>query len=284
MQEVRGPLLLIGGAEDKTGRRVILEHFVHLAGGPQAQIVVIAAASSFEDLVGQRYVSLFQELGARRAEMLQARSRLETRHPLPLEQLEQASGIFITGGDQLKLTALFGGTPIAQHIRTRSQQGCVIAGTSAGASVAAEHMLAYGAGGLTPRKAMMQFAPGLGLISGVVVDQHFGARNRAGRLMTAVAHNPDLIGIGLDEDTAVEIDAYGELTVLGRGAVMIVDGQDVSFSDIHYIVEGAPLSIFGLRVHMLAQGFRFDLSTRLPSVPTAAESSGESGLIFGEGI
>lgn len=284
MHEIRGPLLLIGGAEDKTGRRVILEHFVHLAGGAQAQIVVIASASSFEDLVGQRYVSIFQELGAGRAEMLQARSRLETRHAIPLEQLEQASGIFMTGGDQLKLTALFGGTPIAECIRRRSQAGCVIAGTSAGASVAAEHMLAYGAGGLTPRKAMMQFAPGLGLISGVVVDQHFGARNRAGRLMTAVAHNPDLIGVGLDEDTAVEIDASGQLTVLGRGSVMIVDGEDVSFSDIHYIVEGAPLSLFGLRIHMLAQGFRFDLTTRMPAAPTATQPGSEVGLSFGEGI
>ena len=284
MQETRGPLLLIGGAEDKTGRRVILEHFVALAGGARAQIVVIASASSFEDLVGQRYVAIFQDLGVRRAEMLQVRSRIETRHVIPLEQLDHATGIFITGGDQLKLTALFGGTPIAERLRKRSREGCVIAGTSAGASVAAEHMLAYGAGGLTPRKAMMQFAPGLGLISGVVVDQHFGARNRAGRLMTAVAHNPDLIGVGLDEDTAVEISTEGHLTVIGRGAVMIVDGEDVSFSDIHYIIEGAPLSIFGLRVHMLAHGFSFDLASRLPAAPMAAPSGSEAGLLFGEGI
>jgi cyanophycinase len=275
--------LLIGGAEDKVGGRLILNHFVQLAGGPQARIVVIAAASSFEDLVGQRYISLFGALGAGSAEMLQVRDRSEARHPLPLQQIDNATGIFITGGDQLKLTALFGGTPVAAHIRQCSRAGCVVAGTSAGASVAPEHMLAYGAGGLTPRKSMMHFAPGLGLIGGLVVDQHFGARNRIGRLMTAVAHNPELLGIGLDEDTAVEITG-GQLSVLGRGAVMVIDGADVSYSDIYRVNEGAPLAIFGLHVHTLTNGFQLNLSTRTPSPPSASPSLAETGLIFGEGI
>jgi cyanophycinase len=284
VEGTRGPLLLIGGAEDKVGGRLILDRFVQLAGGPQAKIVVIAAASSFEDLVGQRYITLFTALGAASVEMLQVRDRSEARHPLPLAQIDGATAIFITGGDQLKLTALFGGTPIAEHIRQRSRAGCVVAGTSAGASAAPEHMLAYGAGGLTPRKAMMQYAPGLGLIGGVVVDQHFGARNRIGRLMTAVAHNPDLIGIGLDEDTAVEISDSDHLSALGRGAVMIVDGAEVGFTDIHRVHEGAPIALFGLRVHILTNGFQFNLATRTPAPPSATPSLTEAGLIFGEGI
>ncbi|HEU5088228.1 MAG TPA: cyanophycinase [Roseiflexaceae bacterium] len=283
MEGTHGPLLLIGGAEDKIGGRIILDRFVQLAGGAQAHIVIIAAASSFEDLVGRRYISLFTSLGAGRAEMLQVRNRTEARHALPLSQIDDATGIFITGGDQLKLTALFGGTPIVERIRRQNQAGVVVAGTSAGASAAPEHMLAYGAGGLTPHKAMMQFAPGLGLIDGLIVDQHFGARNRTGRLITAVAHNPDLLGLGLDEDTAVEITG-DHFSVLGRGAVMAIDGANVSYSDIHRVNEGMPLAIFGLHVHVLTSGFQFNLASRTPSPPSAMATHAETGLTFGEGI
>lgn len=279
-----GPLLLIGGAEDKVGSRAVLRRFVELAGGIRARIVVIAAASSFEDLVGRRYISLFTDLGAASVELLQARDRIEARHPLPAEQIANATGLFITGGDQLKLTALLGGTPLAEAVRRCHRDGGVVAGTSAGASVAPEHMLAYGGSGISPRKALMQFAPGLGLVSGLVVDQHFGARNRAGRLMTAVAHNPDLLGIGLDEDTAIEIDHHGHLQVLGRGSVMVVDGAEVGYTDIHRVAEHAPIALFGLRVHLLSHGCHFDVATRMPLPPSAMPPSQEIGLSYGDGI
>ncbi|GAB4110297.1 MAG: cyanophycinase [Roseiflexaceae bacterium] len=284
MEHGRGVLLLIGGAEDKVGAKQILRRFVELAGGPAARIVVIAAASSFEDLVGRRYLNLFGNLGAGRVEVLQVRDRNEARHPLALAQIEQASGIFMTGGDQLKLTALFGGTPLAEGIRRRYRAGAVIGGTSAGASAAAEHMLAYGGSGLTPRKALMQYAPGLGLVQGVVVDQHFGARNRAGRLMTAVAHNPDLIGIGLDEDTAVEIDTNQHITVHGQGAVMVVDAGDLHYTDLYRVPDHAPVALFGLRTHILTAGCHYDLTSRTPAPPSASPSFQEQGLIEGEGI
>ncbi len=284
MKQTRGPLLLIGGAEDKVGSRVVLRRFVELAGGINARIVIIAAASSYEDLVGRRYMALFTELGAASAEVLQARDRTEARHPLPAEQIANATGLFITGGDQLKLTALLGGTPLAEAIRRCHRDGGVIAGTSAGASVAPEHMLAYGGSGIAPRKAMMQFAPGLGLVTGLVVDQHFGARNRAGRLMTAIAYNPDLIGIGLDEDTAVQIDPDGHLTVIGRGSVMVVDGTEVSYTDIHRVAEHAPLALFGLRVHLLSDNCHFDIPSRTPMPPSTMPASSEIGLNHGDGI
>lgn len=285
MERERGLLLLIGGAEDKVGSRTILNRFVQLAGGRQARITVVATASSFQDLVGQRYVNLFTALDVAHVDMLQVRDRFQAQHPEPLDQLDAATGIFITGGDQLKLTATLGGTPIARQIRQRHLTGCVVGGTSAGASAAAEHMLAYGTSGIPPRKAMMQFAPGLGLISGLVIDQHFGARGRAGRLMTAVAHNPDLLGLGLDEDTAVEINPRGLLTVLGRGSVMIVDATDMQFTDIHRIAEHAPLTIFGLRLHVLSSGYHYDIPSRqpwLPSIPLPLPP--DNGGIDGEGI
>lgn len=264
----RGPLLLIGGAEDKVGSRTILTRFVRLAGGPEAQIAVIATASSIEDIVGQRYVALFKTLGAAHVEVLKVHERNDALRSEPITQLDAATGIFITGGDQLKLTAILGGTPVAQRIRERNAAGCVVGGTSAGASAASEHMLAYGASGIPPRKAMMQFAPGLGLISGVVIDQHFGARGRAGRLMTAVAHNPALLGLGLDEDTAVEIDQHGMLTVLGRGSLLVVDGADMSYTDIHRIPDNAPLTIFNMRMHVLSSGYHYDIPARTPALPT----------------
>lgn len=266
VDQTPGALLLIGGAEDKVGSRTILRRFVQLAGGPTARIAIIATASALFDYVSQRYVKLFSDLGVAYAETVRVRDRAEAMQPEPRRQLDRATGIFLTGGDQLKLTAMLGGTPLAAHLRQRHAAGAVIAGTSAGASAATEHMLAYGASGFPPRKAMMQFAPGLGLISGVIVDQHFGARSRAGRLMTAVAHNPDLLGIGLDEDTAVEIDPDGTLTVLGRGSVMVVDGASVTYTDIHRVPEHVPIAVFGFVVHVLAHGYQYDLRARTPHV------------------
>jgi cyanophycinase len=277
--------LLIGGAEDKVGGRTILSRFVQLSGGRDARIAVIATASAFYDLVGQRYVGLFGDLGAAHVELVRVRDRGEAQRHEPLEQLDAATGIFVTGGDQLKLTAVLGGTPVARRIRERNRAGCIVGGTSAGASAASEHMLAYGASGIPPRKAMMQFAPGLGLIGGVVIDQHFGARGRAGRLMTAVAHNPELLGVGLDEDTAVEIGPDGLLTVLGRGSVIVVDGQGITYTDIHYVGDNAPLTIFDVRIHVLASGYRFDAGQRIPMQPTGPQPDfPEAGLVEGEGI
>lgn len=260
-------MLLIGGAEDKVGGKTILSRFVRLAGGRDARIAIIATASAFHDLVGRRYVALFTELGAAHVDLLQLNDRTHARRPDVLAQLDNATGIFMTGGDQLKITAILGGTPVAQKIRDRNRQGAIVGGTSAGASVSSEHMMAYGASGIAPRKAMMQFAPGLGLIDGVVVDQHFGQRGRTGRLVTALAHNPDLVGIGLDEDTAVEIDSHGLLTVLGRGSVLIVDGSGTSHTDIHALPDHAPLTIFDLKIHVLSRGYHYDLASRMPRLP-----------------
>lgn len=279
-----GRLLLIGGAEDKVGGRTILARFVQLAGGGAARIAVLATASSFQELVGQRYVTLFSGLGAGHVDVVRVQDRAQAREHEPLAQLGEATGIFITGGDQLKLAAVLGGTRVADAIRQRHQAGAVVGGTSAGASAASEHMMAYGASGIPPRKAMMHFGPGLGLIRGVVVDQHFGARGRAGRLMTAVAHNPELLGIGLDEDTAVEIDPAGAMTVLGQGSVIVVDGVGMTHTDIHSVPDNAPLTIFDMRVHVLSSGYRYDIPSRTPHLPSEQPPYQESGYTGGEGI
>jgi cyanophycinase len=262
-----GPLLLIGGAEDTIGGRLLLRRFVALAGGSNAVIAVLTTASSYPDYVGRRYTAVFRDLGARDVTVLDAQTRPACSRPELLTQLAASSGVFISGGDQLKLVSVLGGTPLAAHVRARHADGAVIGGTSAGASAVCEHMLAYGESGIPPRKAMMQFAPGLGLISGVVVDQHFGARSRAGRLLTAVAHNPRILGVGLDEDTAVEIDEGGLMTVLGRGSVMVVDGSDLTYTDIHRVPQHAPLTIFNVKMHVMTSGYHYDIPTRTPIIP-----------------
>jgi cyanophycinase len=280
-----GMLMLIGGAEDKIGKRAILRRFVELAGGAEARIAIIAAASEIHGIVGQTYQRIFGELGASDVRVMEL-TRREQCFDLPLlEPLNDATGIFLTGGNQLKLMTILGGTPAATRIRRVYRHGSVVAGTSAGASAVCQHMMAYGSSGTTPRKAMMHFAPGLGLITRLLVDQHFGARGRTGRLITAIAHNPYLLGVGLDEDTAVEVDAQRMLRVFGRGSVMIVDGAGTHYNNIHRLPDNAPLAIFDLRLHILTHGHAFDVNERQPIIPAAPPPLFEPESFFdGEGI
>lgn len=279
-----GPLLLIGGAEDKVGARTILHRFVTLSGGLRAHIGIVATASGYHDMVGQMYVRLFHALGVAHVELIELTTRTQARQQEPIAQLDRCTGIFLTGGDQLKLTAVLGGTPVAERIHRLHESGVTVAGTSAGASAASEHMVAYGRAGITPRRSMMQFAPGLGLVRGVVVDQHFGARGRTGRLIAAVAHNPSLLGIGIDEDTAAEMTPDGWIRILGSGSVMIIDATDVISDDIHHVPKDAPFSILGLKVHVLTTGGRFDLASRTPYGPEPRHTEPDLQGIAGEGI
>lgn len=264
-----GTLMLIGGAEDKAGNRTILRRFVELAGGKAATIAIIATASEIYELVSRTYERIFTELGAGEVHILKLYSRDACMDASRLTPISNATGIFLTGGNQLKLMTILGGTLAATTIRRAYRAGCVVAGTSAGASAVCQHMMAYGMSGITPRKAMMHFAPGLGLINRLLVDQHFGARGRTGRLVTALAHNPYLLGVGLDEDTAIEIDSQRMMTVIGRGSVTIVDGVDMTYNDIYRIPDNAPLTIFNMRFHLLTHGYQFDITKRQPIVPAA---------------
>lgn len=279
-----GTLMLIGGAEDKVGNRAILRRFVELAGGSQARIAIIAAASEIHGVVALTYHRIFRELGAPDVRVAKLHTRAQCSDPAALAPLDDATGLFLTGGNQLKLMTIIGGTPAATRIRRVYRHGCVVAGTSAGASAVCQHMMAYGASGTTPRKAMMHFAPGLGLITRLLVDQHFGARGRTGRLITAIAHNPYLLGAGLDEDTAIEVDAARMIRVFGRGSVMVVDGADAHYNNIHRIPDQAPLAIFGLRFHVLTHGHGFDVGKRQPIVPDVAPAPFEPQIPLDEVI
>jgi cyanophycinase len=257
----RGWIIPIGGAEEKENGPDILRRFVALCGGPQADIVVIPTASRLRD-TGQRYEALFTELGVRRVQSLDFDTRRDCEEPSRLARIEQATGIFLTGGNQLRLTTLLGGTSVAKLIRTQNAAGVHVAGTSAGAAVLSEHMIAFGEEGGSPRAGSVRLAPGLGLTNRFIIDQHFRQRDRFGRLTTALGFNPFAIGIGLDEDTAAFIDPDNELEVVGSGAVTVVDAAGLQFTSMDQVEEGQPVCMLGLAVHVLVAGASFNLHTR----------------------
>ncbi|HEY4634098.1 MAG TPA: cyanophycinase [Candidatus Limnocylindrales bacterium] len=262
-----GTAIVIGGAEDKVRDRVILDRFVSLAGGTSATIVVVSTASSFGALADERYRDLFAGLGAREVRPIQAQSRTEANDPAVVGALEDASGIFLTGGNQLRLSSTIGGTVLARTILERFHAGAVVAGTSAGASAMSSHMIAYGSSGSTPKQRMAQIAAGIGLLPNVIVDQHFQQRNRIGRLLALVAQNPALLGLGVDEDTAGIVGPDGIMEVIGRGSVTIVDGS-ASETDAWEVRGHRPLMISNVVLHSLPAGHHFDLHSRR-RVPTA---------------
>jgi cyanophycinase len=258
----RGWIVPIGGAENKENDRHILERFVHVSGGPDADIVVIPTASRLRE-TGPRYEQLFRELGAARVSSMDFDTRRDCHEAGRLQRLEEATGVFFTGGNQLRLTTLLGGTPVAKLVRNLNAQGVTVGGTSAGASILSEHMIAFGDEGSSVISGSVRLAPGLGLTNRFIIDQHFTQRDRLGRLLTALAYNPFAVGIGLDEDTAAFIGPDETLEVEGSGGVTVLDAADVSFSSMDSVSEGQPVCMLGLRLHILVAGSSFNLHTRI---------------------
>lgn len=262
----RGFIVPIGGAEDKEGTSTILRRFVDVAGGNGSRIIIIPTASKLEE-TGRRYEKLFRKLGADEAKALPFATRDDCEKREWLDYIEQADGIFITGGNQLRLTTIIGGTPVAKAIRRANARGVAVGGTSAGAAILSEHMIAFGAEGHTPRAGAVALVPGFGLTNRIVVDQHFRQRDRLGRLLTALAYNPFAVGVGLDEDTAAFIDPNRKLTVYGAGALTIVDASELDHSSIAEAREGHPVCLTNVRLHVLTAGGTFDLESRKASAP-----------------
>ena len=274
-QVCQGPVPPIGGAEEREPGGEILERFVALAGGDEARIAVVPTASGEARESGERYVKLFGKMGVASADWLRVARRPDANADAALELLAGATGIFITGGDQARLVELLAGTRVMECIRDRNADGVVVAGTSAGASIVAGHAL-VGGSGVAPsndaaaRKGMVELSAGFGLLQDVVIDQHFSQRGRLGRLLAAFAANPGLLGIGLDEDTAVLIDREGILETMGSGMVTIVDGRE-AVSDYFERQPGEVLTVGRSSLHVLGPGRRFDLNTRQPLPFTRAE-------------
>jgi cyanophycinase len=266
----RGWIIPIGGAENKENDRHILERFVRVSGGSDADIVVIPTASRLHE-TGPRYEKLFRDIGAARVTVMDFDTRRDCHEPGRLQRLEEASGVFFTGGNQLRLTTLLGGTPVAKMIRTSNAQGVTVGGTSAGASILSEHMIAFGDEGSSVISGSVRLAPGLGLTNRFIIDQHFRQRDRLGRLLTALAYNPFAVGIGLDEDTAAFIGPDETVEVEGSGGVTVVDASEVSYSSMDVVSEGQPVCMLGLKMHILVAGATFNLHTRLASAGTLVQ-------------
>ena len=265
-----GDLLVIGGAEDKLGRRTVLREFVQRAGGSEARIAVVPTASSLGPEIVEVYDALFSRLGAAEVYGVRPESRSEAAEPVFVKELDRATGIFMTGGNQLKLSTVIAGTPFGQAIADARARGATVAGTSAGASIQSSHMVAFGPGGATPKQRMTQVAAGLGLVENCVIDQHFAQRNRYGRLLMIVAQSPQLLGMGVDEDTAAVItrtDDAEVLRVVGRGSVTLLDGSTM-VTNAHEAREHRPILASGVVMHVLPAGAEFDLTARtlLPAV------------------
>ncbi|HEX5313985.1 MAG TPA: cyanophycinase [Gammaproteobacteria bacterium] len=265
----RGWIVPIGGAEEKTSSPKILQRFVALCGGEASNIVVIPTASRLGE-TGAGYRKVFGELGAAAVEVLDFDTRRDCHEPSRLAIIERASGVFFTGGNQMRLSSMIGGTPVAKAIRARNAAGMPVAGTSAGASILSDHMIAFGEEGSSPRADSVHLAPGLGLTNRFIIDQHFRQRDRLGRLVAALAYNPFPVGLGLDEDTAAFIGPDRTLEVEGSGTVTVVDASGLQFSSMDRVAEHEPVCLLGLTVHILTAGATFNLETRRASAGSLA--------------
>ncbi|PLZ08612.1 cyanophycinase [Fischerella thermalis] len=268
-QATKTAVLVIGGAEDKVHGREILRTFFARAGANDAHIAIIPSASREPSIIGGRYIRIFEDMGAKKVELLDIREREQCEYRDYQQSLEACTGVFFTGGDQLRLCGVLSDTPAMDIIRQRVRSGeLTLAGTSAGAAVMGHHMIAGGGSGESPNRSLVDMATGLGFIPEVIVDQHFNNRNRMGRLMSAIASHPDRLGIGIDEDTCALFERDGWLQVLGKGSVTIIDPTEVTHTNEPHVGATEPLNLHNLRLHILSHGDRFHLYQRtvLPAV------------------
>ena len=252
-----GHLVIIGGAEDRQQDRVILRKFLELSGGPNAKLRFITAASGVPDVVWASYQTVFKDLGALDCEVVPMLTREDASKPEVVSQIAQADGIFITGGDQTRLMACLWESPAFQALhRAFFINGACVGGTSAGAAVMSRHMLALGTPTPSPQKDTVSTDIGLGFVANAIVDQHFSQRHRLSRLLSALAQRPDLLGVGIDEDTALIIEPNQSVEIMGKGSVTLVDPRRLK-TNRDAIEESDKLEMIDLQLHLLPAGKRY---------------------------
>ena len=263
MSEPQGQLLIIGGAEDKEGDCQILREFVRRAGGTKARIAVMTAATSLPEEVGDNYIRVFERLGAEDIRVVSTRERRDSEDPRAIEAVEQATGVFFTGGDQAQIIRSMKDTPLDEAIHRRYQEGIIVGGTSAGAAMMPDIMIVEGDSETNPRFDAADMGPGMGFLPGIVIDQHFSQRGRLRRLISALAQEPAVLGFGIDENTSILV-SNNQFEVIGAGAVTVVDESTATHSNADEILKDEPLALCGARLHILPNGYKFDLKTRKP--------------------
>lgn len=257
-----GNLLVIGGAEDKYNERRILRKFLELAGGERAEILIVPVASDYPEFSADVYTQAFRNIGVANPRVLRVTSRQDA-FQADENLLEGVTGVFISGGDQMRLTSILGGTRFAQKMRQLLRENeIVLAGTSAGAAGMSTSMIVRGEAISHPQKNAVRLSPGLGFLKNIIIDQHFTERGRLSRLMTAVSYNPYNLGIGIDENTAIILDKDGILEVFGEGTVSIVDGTSISFNEIAEVDDNKPFAVCGLQIHILRDSLKYNYLER----------------------
>jgi cyanophycinase len=265
VSEQKGHLVIIGGAEDRVGHKHVLKRVVELSGGKDAHIVVLTTASGFGPEVEKVYQKAFDDLGVAKVTTLHIHDRKDANDPVMSDIVLNATGIFMTGGDQSRLAAILGGSEVGKSMhRAYKRRGACVAGTSAGASAISDHMVGGGRNGIHPKKGMLNLIPGLGLLHRVIIDQHFSQRHRLGRLLSIIASNPFLLGVGIDEDTAIVVDPETHFEVIGSGAVTIVDARHMSYTNINEAKKGQIIAMTDVKFHLLPSGYKFHIESRVP--------------------
>lgn len=278
IENPKGLLIAIGGAEDKGTESEgfynahnnlhffelgILKRVVQEMGGVDARIEVVTTASSIPLEVAENYLTAFQKLGCTNVDVMNIRNREEAKDPSFEERIAKADGVMFSGGDQLRLTTIFGGTKFLEIIIDRYlHEGLVIAGTSAGAMAMSNTMIYQGRSDLAHLKGEVKITTGLAFVPNVIIDSHFDKRGRFNRLAQAVSSNPACTGIGLGEDTGVVIRNGNELEAIGSGAVVIIDGKDIRHSNITEVNMGTPISVENIRVHVMVHGNAYNVKKR----------------------
>jgi cyanophycinase len=266
---IGGYLLVIGGAEDKYNERRILKKFLKLAGGKKAEVLIVPVASDYPEFAADVYTQAFRNLGVANPRVLRATSRQDVVQADVEKLLDGVTGVFITGGDQMRLVSLLGGTKLADKLRQLVRDSpIVLAGTSAGAAGMSTSMIVRGESTSHPHKNSVKLSPGLGFLKNIIIDQHFTERGRISRLITAVSYNPYNLGIGIDENTAIILDGKGVLEVYGAGSATIVDGSQITYNEIAEVDDNQSFSVCGLQLHVLRDGLVYDYLDRHPFQPT----------------
>ena len=264
----QGKLLIIGGAEDKDGDCKILREFLRCAGGTKARIVVMTAATSLPGEVGDNYIRVFERLGAEDVRVVDTQKSEDANNPDYLESIEQATGIFFTGGEQARIITCLKDTKLDAAMHKRYSEGAIIAGTSAGAAMMPDMMIIEGDSETNPRFDVVAMGPGMGFLPGVVIDQHFAQRGRLGRLVAALLLQPAVLGFGIDENTAILVSG-DEFEVIGESAVTVIDESEKLHDNMEGLLKDEALAICGAKLHILPHGYRFNLKTRQPVLDQA---------------
>lgn len=281
---IKGILIPIGGNEDKGNGGDdsyaldfigdgILSHVLKQAGGVDANIVILPAASSIPEEVGQNYLDAFKKLGAKNANVVQIYNRDDVEKPETIEMIKSANGVLFSGGDQSEITKKMMGSKIHQILLDKYRnEHFVIAGTSAGAMCMSHEMITGGNNIDSFRKGTVFMAKGMGFIPELIIDSHFIRRGRFGRLTEAVAKYPDLVGVGLGEDTGLIIKNKKEFQVIGSGMAIVFDARNATHNNQRILDDGTPMTLVNLKTHILSNGDKFEIKTRkIKVLPISAE-------------